>query len=383
MRKWEVAWAILLGGLPFSPFLFRPHLDIWHAQTLWVHIGIISLLGLWLWDGAAKLSPAKPLAAWAAWTGLTVLMAWTQLMIKSKLYPLPMAMGLLHVLGIILLITIATSTWTPATISMLSKVIAISGVIVLGYCLLQLGNMDEFFASKDESVRTDALVGTIGNPTHLAAYLSMLLPVLWSQPGKRWWAAGSLCLLILLLCKSTTGLVAAMASTLIVLYFQDQRLWKITLLISIFGFIFLLLNRADILNAHGRWEAWQAFWAYFENKPITGNGLGFVMAASGAIKEGSPIFQWRHVHNELFQLAIEQGIIGLGIILWGLWDCVKRIPRAVGTREGLMCVGVFAAFSITCLFNFSAHLWLLGSLGLFGYCGVIALTKEADVSSHA
>ena len=131
------------------------------------------------------------------------------------------------------------------------------------------------------------------------------------------------------------------------------------------------------LNPSGRLETWQAFWQHYlvgdGKQQITGAGLGRMMGDShqglaGWPQVGSNVF--RHAHCEYFQVLIEQGIIGLGLVLWAFWDATqrwRRLPRSplVKTLGGCGVLVLLAA----CVNN-SAHYWVLGLFGLLSYCGI-------------
>ena len=81
----------------------------------------------------------------------------------------------------------------------------------MAYSLIQLLNLDQFYKDLDGALNKDKLVGTIGNPTHLAAYLAMMLSLFLLQQGRMWRVFAGICLGIIVLTHSITGMICAMA----------------------------------------------------------------------------------------------------------------------------------------------------------------------------
>jgi hypothetical protein len=370
----EVAWIIFLGGLPFSPFIFRPHFDIWHAQTAWVHIWIMLLFGINFFYPSKQTTRNFPLGAWIIWIGGTTLWLWTSVIIKQKLYPAPLLMPFLHCLIPAFFYLAFLQVWSHDNLKLMLRYIAYAGVIVIVYGFLQIANLDQFFRNLDGGA--DRLVGTIGNPNHFAIYLAMLVPIFAIQSHWIWrfWIATALILIIL--CDSTAGILATGGMAIWCLWsWKRHWLWFLAAAIGLWA-IYAFLYR-DPLNPSGRLEAWGTFWELFEKKPITGLGSGFISQLSRSTSNGS-ILGWRHIHNEYFQVAIEQGIIGLMILGWILVDCWIKVFRLVKGKEVIALGGMLIAFMINSFFNFPAHLWLTGSLALVAYCGIYVIYNEQE-----
>ena len=356
---------LFLAGLPFAHF-FNNELDIWHAQTWWVHGALVLLMGMWMWGPSAPLPRNRPLACWFVWVSLMSLQVFTSILVVTKKYPLSLFVGWGHLLSILLMYCVATSLLDVDAFSRLWRWVARAGVVVMGYCVLQLLHLDQFYANIDNKIaEADLLVGTIGNPSHLGAYLALLLPVFLAQPGRRWKLAVGLDVLLLLLTKSRAGWIAASVSVLWWMWHTHRRWMPLVGVLLGIGGTIIVFNHGSI-NTSGRWAVWNAFYTLLQERPITGFGPGFVMDYSSTITSGF-LHKWRHVHNEYLQLIVEQGIIGLGFVLWGIWDVLARLRRVEKTPLVILAGGVFLAFLVNAFVNFPAHLWLLGSLGLFAY----------------
>jgi O-antigen ligase len=84
---------------------------------------------------------------------------------------------------------------------------------------------------------------------------------------------------------------------------------------------------------------------------------------------------WNHAHLEYYQIVLETGLIGLGLLLWCLFDYFKRVFVILdGTTMKL--ASIFFGFCILGLFSFPAHIWLLASMGMIGYSWFYVIENE-------
>lgn len=377
MRLGEVGWILFLAGLPFAAFLNK-QLDLWHAQSLWSHVWIVVLVGLAYATRPRSRVPNYPLVAWVLWVGLDTLYGWTQVILIHKSYAFQMLMPLCHAVALLLFYEAAQTWWTAATLERLLVWVARAGVVVLAYGWLQVANLDQFFKYIDGSILRDQVVGTIGNPSHFGAYLSLLLPIFLHQ-DTIWWRWIALATVALI---AITHSVSAWVATLILLLWWAMRQpWTVRAAVGLLsvGSVTVALLNLSLLNPMGRVEVWSHFWKMFAQRPITGYGLGFVMQYSQEITSGF-LHKWRHVHNEFLQVLVEQGVIGAVILGWAVWSVAKLARQLPPSKTKHILVGTGMGFLLNCFVSFPAHLWLLGSFGLLSYCGLYALAQEPTES---
>jgi len=112
-------------------------------------------------------------------------------------------------------------------------------------------------------------------------------------------------------------------------------------------------------------------------KPITGHGTGYVYELSKVTPPGHILYIWRHVHNEFLQLWLEQGLIGLSLFLWGLMSIFLRALRNLDRVMVFPLALILVAFCLFSMTGYPAHLWQLGILPLFAYCGLLILLERA------
>lgn len=375
MRWGELGWVVCLAGLPFAHFLFPKTLTLWSAQATWAQAWVLGLSAVALSLPSRPKQANWPLTVWVIWvSGLTGMTFFTSVL-EAKVYPHVLLMAFLHLLSLIGFYQAALAMWTRHTLQRLFHACAWVSVVVMFYAGLQLANLDQFFDPLPGGGTHDELSGTIGNPTHLAAYLSLTLPLLLVRTGWGWRLATVANGVLLLRCGSAAGLLGAWVGSLLTTWLLGQRrLCGIIAGVGLVGGIGMAVVK-DGLNPFGRLAAWQVFWSVFVHRPITGFGPGFTLAMTQNAPPG-PIHLWHHVHNEYLQIALEQGLIGLGLVLWGLvvtWRWVGRLPK---TRELAVCAGILLVFLTNSLLNFPAHLWMLSSLGLMAYTGIYVLASE-------
>jgi len=380
MSLGEFTWYIFLGGLPFAPLLER-RLDLWHGQALWADLWIGILFGLSIFTGQKKSTLGnKPLAAWLLLTWVWVLWTFTQGIIANKQYNLQLFMPMLHILSIGLFYMAAKVFWTRSFIERLLKILAVSGGILVAYGLCQALNFDPIFKDLDTSVKTHEIVGLIGNPSHFSIYLAIILPIFWVFKNKASTIAQagiwSLLAIILVRNASVTGILAAIAASLTWWMFKNKHVAVLigVLTISVIGFLLIRQSHFhQILTDSGRFKAWETFSKLIGNSPMWGIGPGAISFISNGFK--GAIAQWRHCHNEFLQITIEQGLAGLALVCWFIYDTYKRI---VVIRQDVLTPALAAicvAFLVSSMNMYPAHLWMLGAIGLFAICAINVLSE--------
>ena len=379
MSLGEIGWIIFLAGLPFSQFLkvFVPiNLDIWHCQAAWSQAWIAILMCMGLANGTQRTFGNKVLAYWFSWISLWTLWSFS-VGASRKEYPLDLTVAWVHCLLLVIFYQLAIQSWNKEFLVKLIRCIAISGVIVMGYSLLQLAGLDQFFLDLDKK-NNSSLVGTIGNPSHYSAYLSMLFPLLMIQKGKQWWIARVACIGLLIRTvvveRCFGGITGLLCGITFLAWFTDKRLFILLIVLMLSGIVWIVWTKHFPSNS-GRFQVWKLFYEWLKKIPETGLGVGFIRTASTQITSGT-LFQWRHVHNEYLQIAIEQGIIGLSLALWMVFDLAKKFYHSTKSNLSIVLAATGIVFLFNSLLNYPAHLWLLGSFGLISFCGIYVLANE-------
>lgn len=374
MRWREISWITFLTGLPFAHFLDR-RVDIWHGQAAWGQAWVWGLFCATLLGGGFPLKPNRPFACWMLWVGLMSCWVWHRTLAEKQAYAAQALIPIFCCLWIVLFYYAAVSQWTYPLLEQLTLWISRAGIVVLVYCCLQLLSWDQFFSQfHTEQTKKDLLVGTIGNPSHLGTYIACLLPYLLIQRKRYWKLWSLLAIVMLLLTKSMGAWIAAFLSLTWMAFQTSKRLGWSMVGLGIIGSVvaYFLITPSDYL---ARSKVIMPFASIMEVKSITGMGPGFIFQMSKRITEG-PLQLWRHTHNEYLQIGIEQGLVGLGIVLWGIWHWIQTAQRVPKTRLSVALIASFIAFTMNSFTSFPMHLWLLASFGLVSYCGIYALRRE-------
>ncbi len=114
-----------------------------------------------------------------------------------------------------------------------------------------------------------------------------------------------------------------------------------------------------------RLQMWRDAPAMFRDRPVFGFGGGsFVWAYPPYQRHVKEHLNWDFAHNEYIQMALEHGVVGLGLLLAGLLWCVAAMVRAVLTarsREAALLMaaagGSLAAALVHALFDFNFHIF--------------------------
>ncbi len=375
MSLGEIGWLVALVGLPWSPFGWKA-VDLWHAQTGWMHMSLALLFCWQLATGTRQAIPNPPLAWWFAWVSVSMLWLWGGSAATAQQYPMTLLMPWGHALSLVIFYACATSLWTPTFLATLFRALASGGLVLLAYGYVQAMNMDQFFTAKDPV--GDIIVGTIGNPTHFSIYLTLLLPCFLAQESRHWWWAVAATIglqgLILVSRDSVTG--PACTYLLLTTYaLFRKRLLGVLLLVLGLGAACWVWHVPQLMNPMGRLAAWNVFYDIISTKKsITGLGLGFVYELSKHVTTG-PIAGWRHVHNEWLQLWIEVGFVGTALALWGVLHALWTARYSRHTKMGVACLSGLVAFLFSTLTDFSGHLWMLASMGLLYLCSLYVLAE--------
>lgn len=381
----ETCWGVFLAGLPFAhAVIFPSNLSIWRAQTFWAQGWIVALFGMTLiYSTKSPMISNRPLGWWIVWTGLSVVWTWMTYLRNYQEHPLGLLAPSFHYLCVVFFFMAATRQWTAGMLQRLLRWIAWSGVILVGYGLLQYVGFDQFYRSMDVSATSDVLMGTLGNPTHFGTHLALLLPVFLWQPSRWWLFIAMLSTGLIVLTRSTSAVVCGYLVWIGWSLLEQKPWWMVgglgvggTLLIG-----WLIRSDSSWVNPEGRLSMWSYLWQRYldgEGKQqILGAGLGRIFNDATRNLPGWPA-GWRHAHCEYLQVLIEQGVVGFGVVLWGIWDAVNRWRHLPRTGLSNALAGIGGVFLLAGAVNFPAHLWVLGSLGLVAYCGMYVLSVEPN-----
>ena len=357
--------TIILCLTPFGHFLLNK-CDIWHSQGFIFQIGVLILLCYSFFEKPKRQVVNKPLGVLFAYMGLTTAIICYITLATTRRYAVLIYQPLFNFLTFVIFYKVTTEYLTPKDINNILKWMSLSVGLVLIYCVVQIFNLDPFYRPLSSPIGTkqDFLVGTIGNSTHLAGYLAMCQPLFFKK-GWYNYLALALIWIIIFMTSSASGLIVGLSILIFWLYMNKQYKYiGLLSLLLVVPFIIYRNHIAEFFSFNHRLEYWGILMQRWTLNPIFGSGLGIL----NAWKINPQTTIWRHAHLEYLQVMVELGIVGLGLVIWGIIDYYKRF-----IKSDLRIVSIFTGFLILCLFNFPCHLWLLASIGMVGYSFPYAL----------
>ena len=372
-------WIVLLAGLPWALpnwLFFGGKQHLWEACALWAQMGLLATFGVAAWRGI-QTPRNLALAAYLLFAASNQL--WMLIELKQQFGAVPdmVVQGALHLTVLLLAWLSATTLWTPAFLPRLLKAVAISGCLMMSYSVAQWMGFDPLFSGRDLPEGQELFHGMLGNSSHYGAYLALLAPCLWLQRGRVWRGWSLLNALLLWPASSTAAVVSYLGAGLVWAWRRSPRLG---LALSMAAVLVLGIgSQTSWANFSGRQQAWAAYWPHFtEGRPWRGMSLGYVWLRSRqAQQEERTLKVWRYTHSEPYQLAIEQGVVGLGFLGLMVLAWTRRAARIWRTPVGGTLTAIMVAFLLNSLVNFPAHLWALGSFGFVAYAGVYVLSRES------
>jgi len=266
------------------------------------------------------------------------------------------------------------------------------------------------------------LRGTFVNPDHLAVYLEICLAVAF---GWWWWTVrrtrreerverrlvwvGIPAILWIVLfvglayTGSRGGLLAATAGVVVqgLLLAAVRRRWSLApigalvALVGIGAVMWLglqaglgrwLATSAYELSWNERLETYEASFELWKDYPVLGTGLGTFREAYPAVQPPELTETvWRHAHNGWLEILVTTGVVGLALVVIGLWWLVARLvwllfesERTEGRMAVLAALGAITSVSLHELLDFGITM----PANAFTLAVVVALAAGARVGKR-
>lgn len=241
------------------------------------------------------------------------------------------------------------------------KYMMYSVAVMLIYGVFQMLGCDQFQYNFDPAITIQkTLCGTLGQASNYGGYLAICQPLFFFGKGdsRRKKILCSLALVLtwvtILMTKSAAGLLVGIMVILYALFAYG----KYNIPISFHG-----IAAAGFFSFSGRIEMWKAMLPSFREHAITGGGIGSLWAKNINIDTTL----WTYAHNEYYQVAYEFGVIGLALVLWCIYDALKRY------RSNRRMACIFFGYCMLCLFIPAAHVWPISVVGMTAYASLYVL----------
>lgn len=374
---------IFLVVLPWSGFLMK-RIDMWHAQGQFAQIGILILFTCSFIFGNKKVIVKNiPLGALILWLGVQACYFQYQAMLVDRYNNAVSFLTFFNVLCMILFYWVCVQHLNREDIKTILKWFSCSVLLMLFYCSLQALNIDPFFkvlTNLPYPQAGPAVVGTIGNATHLAGFLGICLPLFFRKRFKDISVIVLIAVILLFFTNFTgsiaiSGVIVALGSAGYYLFRINKRLLIALVCISTVIFTIAYISRSEYtfaFDSGGRIGYWKTYFNMSKDTFLFGKGLGSVNVVSQTHPDVPR--NVRHLHNEYLQIHFEAGFIALMILLYALWEFFKlKIKK---DRTSLVLRAMFFGFIVSCLFNFQGHLWVITTVAMFCYAGIYAIKNE-------
>jgi len=248
-----------------------------------------------------------------------------------------------------------------ALLQAIAMVLNYNGIWFIVLPLGAIGNVIPRILEVDLSSTYKVVTGFLSNTNMASVFLALSLPAFFRR--KLFWLI-PVVFIGLYIANSSGGMIPAIfALCAFVLWkiYGKNKLASFSLLGIAILITFYFIFKVDSPFYHqGRLVVWGEIWKYVvPKKPIVGFGVGSFKVFFPTVHKliiNSPYAnnRWTFAHNEYLQLLVEQGAIGLGIVLGYIVSLFRRVPKSrialisvIALSVGLLNSGVNFLFHTT------------------------------------
>ena len=355
-------YEIILFSLPFTNSNM-PDTRVGKEDVLLYLIIVISMLGLF--NGIKKINN-KFLFLFVGLLFINYHFM-PKVFIDSSTFPSPwfFKSAILLVFSFLFFLTIASSTFRVKEIF---KIISWVGFIMALYGLGQYFGLDQFYILKPISIlgKTEAgnIAGNLGQPTVLASFLAMCLPIHFCL--KRY-GFGAITFIVICLCQAKMAIFASVAGVAVYyIYRSDNRIyWFKTAFCSILVLICAYMAYSHykpnkLLVENGRYGMWKDVLLDIKDGRVIPNGKDYSLTGYGlgSFKFFNPKLHdgnWDKAHNEYLQVFYELGLIGIILLLLAIFS-IYDTSYFIFMNTHYGAVGAVTVSLLCAIYYFQWHL---------------------------
>lgn len=382
-RVWEGIALWSLAGL----VAILPYAHTGTPRSILFAIAIVGCLGLWYADPGrrwVKTPVDLPMLLFVCWSIVALVtaldVAYSAKEIKNEL----VANAVLFVLAV-------TAARRDGAVDALAWAVSLAGLVMGTYALVEYDW--QYLLALSRGARTSSFTSNI---IFFSSYLVLIIPVTFylamtARRSPAQWAAWSIWVVQMLALVTTVTRAAWLAVILQCLVYallNNRRVFlgAVIFLAVVAGLVVFQpsLRQALIANGwftdQGRTFYWEHLLPHLANSPVSGFGYGQQTPdrAAPGVRSATPAVDAPHAFNTFIQMALELGLVGLGLFCWVLWHVgfalwrgFRSAPAGSADSTWLVCIlMVFAGFilrnQMDHLFrDFPGHLfWILMGLGV-------------------
>lgn len=366
---------INLGG-----FLF-PKLDIWHAQGFTAQICFLVMFS-WTFVEKAKRCecPNCPLGLVHLGVGVNVAVLCYMSFLQKK-YNIQNFYPYFNFLCLVMFYKWCVSYLDRGHIEMILKALKYTVTATLFLCVLQALGLAQFFVLiTPDQYHNNLVTGFLGNGTHLSGFLASAIPLYLYKTTRQDILTLVLLFGVLTMAGTSVGdpslagfvIAAALITWFLWYHNRTQMIWFLgALALCLTGTLLAGHFTHRFFETNGRLSLWKFYSQVFVHYPITGIGLGKI----NQVYQMTPHPGFRHLHMEYFQFLVELGIIVTCAIANLLYQFLRIKP--IDSLE--LCLKLLVAgFLISCLFNYSGHLWIPTTWAMFFYASLMVIRQREE-----
>lgn len=374
---------IFLLLAPFGAF-FYPSLvvkDLWYASGQFTQVGILFLFAWSFFDKSKEIKVKNlPLALLTLYLGLMTSYGWYLGIMAGTLNWL-VFQPFFNFLCFLIFYKLCFQLDREIIYKFLTW-FSYSLAFYLILCTLQFFELGQFFkvVAYVDGKALHRVVGLLGNESQNAIYLGMILPVFYLVRNRFSMLCACLIWVLLAITDSASGVMIATTVTVFFSIFHRLPIWYyLYIILGAVGFIIgksvycpelsLYSLVTNYVNPHGRLDIWERLLPLIKETSILGRGMGVM----NLLAKGKDFKEWRHVHNEYYQLWLTGGFIGMSAVLYCVWEYFRGMFK---DRLSVVLVSMFLGFCVACLIYFPAHLWMTAIIGMFSYSFMYVLKNE-------
>lgn len=239
---------------------------------------------------------------------------------------------------------------------------------------LQIHNIDPIFkSSMPQNMPEPDQVGFMGLKANLGCLAAMAFPFIFAANPFN----AIICIPLLWFGKSSTAVVALIASLLFLLWHKNKKIFWAVFIAAVAAGVFYIL-KIDMPSGQfpKRFNIWFAGINYIAgSKPWFGMGLGsWAVTGFTTLQENGQPQTWTWAHNEFIQWIFEAGIIGLVLLYCYFKNIWSRIDLTFHRHR--MAISILIPLVVVSLFHFPFHLGRFAGLACYMLACVEALLQE-------
>lgn len=295
----------------------------------------------------------KYLAYFSAWVFLTLAFNWYYPLDRGIGYNADILDSMVHYTLSVVATILVCSSFERIDFIRCAKAMCISATLVSIFCILQsikIGGID-LDPMKHLAVyqwkESRHIAALLDNPDIAGNYLCMIFPLFLYFNKPKYYICLALCVVALVLIKSSISIVAAFVGLFVYLFLRFARSRKIILglilaqvMFAVFCFVTPSFNKTDT-GFTGRAYAWKLMLER-ANNPLFGQGLGAVKELQVKVTNNF----WMFAHNDYIEIYCALGVLGLFLFSLIVVNAFKRFNYKEDNQIGFAFFGCFVCFLI-------------------------------------